>query len=276
MRTTTVGLVATLPLLIGLGSLGISRPPAQQATEVHSIHCFYGCPLGTKPGDDLLFRHIYTMATDDATRFAAWVAYRLDSLMVSGPNHTTRLWQADPWLDPGETLEEEDYDGANAALGTDRGHQAPLAAFKGTDYWAETNILSNITPQQADLNQGLWQQLEARERALALGGEVFVVTGPLYERAMPPLPRADEPHRVPSGYWKILFFRRGAPQRTYAAAFIFDQATPRRGNLADYLTSIAEVERRSGFRFLHELSADVQARLRQDAFEGWALLVPAS
>lgn len=54
---------------------------------------------------------------------------------------------ADPALAPDETLDEDDYDGASAALHVDRGHQAPLAAFSGTPFWGDTNVLSNITPQ---------------------------------------------------------------------------------------------------------------------------------
>jgi endonuclease G len=95
----------------------------------------------------------------------------------------------DHWLAPDETLEPEDYDGANAALRVDRGHQAPLAAFSGTPFWAETNILSNITPQASALNEASWQQLEARETRLAREANtgVYVLTGPLFERLMPVL-----------------------------------------------------------------------------------------
>ena len=35
------------------------------------------------------------------------------------------------------TLEPADYRVANAALQTDRGHQAPLASFTGTDHWQD-------------------------------------------------------------------------------------------------------------------------------------------
>ena len=100
------------------------------------------------------------------------------------------------------TLEPDDYRGANAALQTDRGHQAPLAAFTGTDHWRETNYLSNITPQSSGLNQGPWVRIETAARNLARQNAIYVMTGPLYEREMPDLPGADEAHQVPSGYWK--------------------------------------------------------------------------
>lgn len=86
---------------------------------------------------------------------------------------------------------------ARRALGVDRGHQAPLAGQSGTPFASDTNLLSNITPQGAALNQGAWQRLEARENELATkaGIAVYVLTGPLFERVLPPLPRADA-HRA--------------------------------------------------------------------------------
>lgn len=38
---------------------------------------------------------------------------------------------------------------------------------------------------------------------------VYGITGPLYEQIIPQLPGADEPHVVPSGYWKILAITEG-------------------------------------------------------------------
>ncbi|MCP4991762.1 MAG: hypothetical protein GY928_38590 [Colwellia sp.] len=56
---------------------------------------------------------------------------------------------------------------------------------------------------------------------------IFVITGTLYEKDMPMLPGADEPHKIPSGYWKIII----KPSKNLAdiktAAFIFNQDTPR-------------------------------------------------
>jgi len=81
-----------------------------------------------------------------------------------------RKWKADPWLDDDETLEPGDYSKFNdddSIPERDRGHQAPLAAFKGTVYGWQTNYLSNITPQNAALNQGPWVDLEAKVRDFA-------------------------------------------------------------------------------------------------------------
>ena len=89
---------------------------------------------------------------------------------------------------------------------------------------------------------------------------VFVVTGPLYERVMAPLPGADEQHRIPSGYWKIVAVIDGST--VSVAAFVFDQLTPRGGDVCAHIKTVREVERLSRLDFFHALS-----RVRQDRLE---------
>ncbi|MBP2513823.1 DNA/RNA non-specific endonuclease [Sphingomonas sp. PvP018] len=221
---------------------------ARTEAELHTFHCLHGCPIGAAGIDDIVVREIYTLASNDLTKMADWVAYRVtpDSIGPSG----VRKWTADPWIDPEETLEPDDYDEAPKALGIDRGHQAPLAAFSGTPFAKDTNVLSNITPQGAGLNQAAWQRLEARENDLAKRENiaVYVVTGPLFERVMLPLPRADERHRVPSGYWKVVATADGR-----MSAFIMDTTAPRTLDLCDARVPLEDVELRTRLGFFPRL-----------------------
>ena len=57
------------------------------------------------------------------------------------------------------------------------------------------------------------------------------MTEPLYEREVPPLPEADESHRVPSGYWKIITTEKDGVIKI--AAFLFDQETERKAKTCD-------------------------------------------
>jgi endonuclease G len=139
-----------------------------------------------------------------------------------------------------------DYEGGPAALKIDRGHQAPLASFAGTPQAAETNFLANITPQKSELNQGSWVRLENAERVLARSAAsptVFVLTGPLFERPIGTLPGADEPHRLPSGYWKVVAMESGG--KTLVSSFIFEQETPKAADHCTMRRPIAEIEQRA-------------------------------
>lgn len=238
--------------------------------EIHCKHFIYGCPSGTAATNDLIIRDIYALSSNDTTKIADWVAYKLDIETITGDVNTTRNWKADPWLEDNETLEPDDYNGANAALKTDRGHQAPLASFKGTKCWADTNYLSNISPQKANLNQGPWMILEGKVRDLVEAKDaVYVMTGPLYEREMPSLPGADETHKIPSGYWKIIVLPAKNINEIKTASFIFNQDTPRSDKVVSHLSTIDEIERRSGLDFLWELPDKVEEKIENSNFKEW-------
>lgn len=220
--------------------LSFSSQSQAKEAELHTPHCYGGCPLGAPATNDIVVRDIYTLSTNDLTKMADWVAYRITPDTI-GPS-VNRNWSQDPDLTADETLTEDNYDDAPAALHIDRGHQAPLAAFSGTKAVQQTNILSNITPQAAALNQGPWQRLEGKERELSkrLNVPVYVYTGPLFERPMRPMPNGPKFHRVPSGYWKVILT---ADQRL--SAFLMDQNTPRGANHCDSRLVLQEVELRS-------------------------------
>ena len=81
---------------------------------------------------------------------------------------------------------------------------------------------------------------------------VYVMTGPLYEREVPPLPEADESHRVPSGYWKIV--------TTEKDGFIDER----------FITAARTIENKTGLNFFHAMPAAQQDKLET----GPATLLP--
>lgn len=231
-------------VVAALLSVGAAPAFAQSLT---TAHCLGGCPTGDgTAANQVIVRPAYTLSNNPVTKFADWIAYRVDATGF-GPSRD-RVWAADPDLPATATLEPDDYRGANAALKTDRGHQAPLASFAGLESWATTNYLSNITPQASALNQGPWKNLESAVRALAKtsGAPVYVITGPLYERPMAPLPQADEAHVVPSGYFKIVALSEGRA----VAAFIMDQSLARGAAFCATTVGLDQVERRAGLHVM--------------------------
>lgn len=191
-------------------------------------------------GDQLVEHSLYTLANDGDTKFADWVAYVVHAEWIASGR--PRNWRPDPEVDEAHTLEDDDYRGANAAYDYEMGHLAPLQTFGGADEWEEVNYLSNITPQVGNLNSGRWGALERAERDLAqaLDRPVYVLTGPLYERRMRALPQADERHRVPSGFWKVVALPNGR-----VAGFIFQNRVENSTPYCDEQVSISEIERRS-------------------------------
>jgi endonuclease G len=226
--------------------------------EIHCKHFFMGYPYGSPETNDLIIRDLYAMSNNDETKFADWVAYKIDVKNFDGPKRK-RYWREDPWLDEIETLETEDYKEAHATIHTDRGHQAPLANFKGSELYFETNYLSNITPQKSELNQGPWRLLEEKEREIALkykDADVYVMTGPVYGECDLSLPKADEDHKIPCAYWKIIIVMDN--NKIATAAFLLPQDAERNDNYDDYLTNIDTIELNTKLDFLWEMDDEIE------------------
>ncbi len=205
----------------------------------------YGCPTGAPSNNQVIERPIYTLSNNRTTKFADWVAYRVTPSTIDGPSRS-RNFRSDPAISSRFTLEPDDYRDANAVLRTDRGHQVPLAAFSNTANWRDTNYLSNITPQSSNLNQGPWVRLETAVRNHArAGNDVFVITGPLYESFFGELPRANERHQIPSGYFKVVATISNSGF-VRAAGFIMEQDSGRSDNYCSKETTIDEIEQRTG------------------------------
>jgi endonuclease G len=196
-----------------------------------SIQIVFGRPTGTPPSNDLVVRELYELSSNDETKFADWVAFFLDGSTFGSSGNVH--WGNDPCIDPTETLEAvgasgDDMSGAYSQYRYDRGHLAANASFAGSPLWSDINYYSNMVPQHETLNRGAWASLESAIRGLVSDGQdVYVLTGTIYEEPMPDLPNADESHKVPSDFWKIVTVvqRRedGSIEEINATAFLFDQ-----------------------------------------------------
>lgn len=220
-----------------VSTIVFSLAPSNNATaSILSVHCPSGCP--SNPVDnDLVFNHLYALSNNPKTKFADWVAYEVNP--VNFGQSPGRVWQNDPLLDSEDTLEKADYKNANSSdLQADRGHQAPLASFAGSRYWSELNYLSNITPQNKNLNQGPWKNLEDAVRtASTYRNSLFVITGPLFNQVMPSLPKSDEPHQVPAGYFKVIYDKNGN-----SAHFVMQQDSNRGDNFCNKKVAVADMK----------------------------------
>lgn len=231
-------------IAVGLSVQIIQFPLSLAAAE----NCLQGCPIGSPENNKKIEREIYTLSNNKWTKFADWVAYHVTKDTI-GPSKS-RYWKPDPDLLPEETLEIGDYKNANRDLKTDRGHQVPLASFSGTPHWRTTNYLSNITPQKSDLNQGAWVKLETAIRRAANNDEgLYVMTGPLYNNSVEQLPNADEYHKIPTAYWKVV-----ANQEGMVAAFVFKQDLSRSADYCEQILPLNVVERIAELDFFPEVA----------------------
>jgi endonuclease G, mitochondrial len=214
--------------------------------------------------NQIVIRESYALSTNPNTKFVDWVCYKVTNESSEGSDKT-RTWRPDPWLPDKSTLEPspDDYYGAHESFKYDRGHMAPLASFDGLDTWYEVNYYSNITPQMENLNRGPWVKLENAERELLKEYDaIYVICGTLYEADFPPLPNADEPHIIPSHFWKVIICEKGS--KVKIASYLFPQSVSRSDSFFDYWASIDEIEERSGFNVIWNLSEGLNVQLEDD------------
>jgi endonuclease G, mitochondrial len=234
-------------------------------TTVRDDLCLYSCPYKDKTAYELLYgqtqnntivdHQILILSQNKETKFADWISYKVTPENINADVQTNRYWRKDPKLDQEHVLIPSDYDGAYAKCNYDRGHQAPLASFKGAD-WKKTNYVSNITPQKADLNRGPWLKLENAVRKLvnAKNKPVYVITGTYYDKkgreeqnALCQLETQRIEYQIPRGYWKLVALEEEGKLKV--ASFIFNQAAQRKDSHCDYISDLTAVEGESGFKF---------------------------
>jgi len=90
--------------------------------------------------------------------------------------------------------------------GYDRGHLAPAADMCfSSNVLHESFSMANVCPQLPAFNRGVWKRLEEHVREVARReGDVFVVTGPVFDTNAVPRTIGASRVQVPDGFFKIL------------------------------------------------------------------------
>uniref|UniRef100_A0A3B4ANK8 Endonuclease n=1 Tax=Periophthalmus magnuspinnatus TaxID=409849 RepID=A0A3B4ANK8_9GOBI len=206
-------------------------------------------------------RQSYVAAYDPRTRLPLWVLERLDSTCISGQSDRSKSqFREDPSVHEFHRATNADFRGS----GFDRGHMAAAANHKWSQSaMDDTFLLTNIVPQDPDLNQRVWNRLEQMCRSLTKRhGSVFVVTGPLF------LPRPQPDGRlyvtypvlghnhvaVPTHFFKVLILElpdgQGVELRSYVMP---NRPIPEQTPLEHFLVPIETVERASGLLFVQNI-----------------------
>ena len=86
----------------------------------------------------------------------------------------------------------------------------------------------------------------------------------MYEYYFADLPRANENHTIPSGYFKIVMKQSGNTIK--ASAFIMQQSAGRRDNFCNTQVSIDEVESRTGINVLPNLTSNQAQTIESSVF----------
>ena len=154
--------------------------------------------------------------------------------------------------------------------GFDRGHMVRSDERTATDADnRSTFILSNILPQTPDLNQGVWLNMEYWCETMCKDSlkELYVIAGGIYSATPNTIGNGVA---VPDSCWKIVVVLekgqgwKNVTASTRVEAVIMPNVQGvRNDKWQQYKRSVKDIERVTGYNFLNELNATVQATIEK-------------
>lgn len=236
-----------------------TRQKTDTAREASSAMTTAGLELPKyDDGATILRRAGYTTRYDPENKIPQWVAWRLTANHVTGPYK--RAGQ--------KFMEDEDVPAPRAThydymqSGYDRGHMCPSGDCKWSERAQEQSfLLTNICPQNTNLNRGDWNELEQQCRAWAEKyGELYIVCGPiLMNRRHKRIGKNKV--TVPEAFFKVVLRMRPEP---CAIGFVCRNTNGDRPK-DSYVNSVDQVERITKLDFFHNLPDEIENEIEKTA-----------
>lgn len=201
--------------------------------------------------EQIIKKKAYIVSYNKDSRIPNWVAWHLIAQHVDGDIPRSNDYREDFDV-PAPRATNEDYKGS----GWSRGHMCPA----GDNKWdatamSESFLLSNMCPQDASLNSGVWNKIEFDCRQWAKKyGDLYIVCGPLF------LNREHESIGVnkvvvPEAFFKVILCLQGSPK---GIGFIVrnNEGKKKRDS---FVNTIDDVERVTGMDFFPSLPDSIES-----------------
>lgn len=194
----------------------------------------------------------HTLSYNNQTRTPLWVAWELTKAETQGDNERNNEFLPDPHV-RGRKVDTYDY----SRSGYDRGHMAPAGDMKwNKQAMQESFYMSNICPQDHNLNKGDWNDLEIKTREWARRyGKAYIICGPIYHVGKKLEYIGNNRVAVPHAFFKaILIYQKNKPM---AMGFYFENKAGHL-SLKEYLVSIDELETITNMDFFSLLPDEIE------------------
>ena len=205
-------------------------------------------PLGLY--NDIIFHNYYTLSYSEEHEQAEWVFYKLTSSKLNLSIERKNNFRQDPKVKT-SSAQLYDYKGS----GYDRGHLAPAADMKyNSNSMSESFYLTNISPQSASFNRGVWRKIEKKIRDWSyIYGELIIVTGPILEcDSFGEI--GSNKVTIPKWYYKVVI----DPDNYERNLAFLIQNTGSSESIKSFVVTIDQLEEFSGIDFFYKLSDGIE------------------
>lgn len=218
----------------------------------------YEIPLMGKQCPEQLIRHYsYTVSYNHELCIPNWVAWELNAEKLVERESRNKHFLPDPQLPLNMAVTTDEYKNS----GWDRGHMCPAGDNKY--HWRAMDAcfyMSNICPQNSNLNRGDWKELEEACRVWAAREPVYIVCGPvLYRKPKYGYIGQTFRIRIPDAFFKVVLtgLHSGHPR---AIGFLFKNEAGNR-KLDKYVNTVDEIERITSMDFFSALPDDMEEQI---------------
>ncbi|MDL2297382.1 DNA/RNA non-specific endonuclease [Bacteroidales bacterium OttesenSCG-928-B11] len=245
---------------------------SQNLEHLLPLFTIHGVPKNQNVDDSLavLINHGYCLGFSTKYNQPLWAAYQVSKSKEAVDYERFPFFVDDLRLDEANRIGTKTFGG-----GFDLGHLVPNAAINkqyGKLSQMETFMMSNISPQKAGLNRGVWQKLEAEilnKYPNEKGKEhVWVIVGPVFSENPEYIERGKKSGNIaiPDAFFCILIRPRTYPQDSPGSsdylAFLFPQDLEQKQKLdVKFIVSINEIEKLTRLNFFPEFSKAQEAKI---------------
>ncbi|MDX2188472.1 MAG: DNA/RNA non-specific endonuclease [Bacteroidota bacterium] len=232
----------------------------------------------TSSGNYLLVKESYALSYNNASKIPNWVAWHVSKDWIGGDVKRSNNFRKDETLpDNWIKIAPSEYEDS----GFDRGHMCPSGdRTKEKELNSETFLMTNMIPQAPNNNRVTWRLLEEYCRNLVdQGNELYIYSGAIGIGGEGSYGYANyigkDSILVPHYIWKIILSIPDGEndiQRINNNTSIITILMPNNQTVNErpwwyYTTTVDELEKRTGYDFLTNISFSIQEVLESKKFE---------
>ena len=200
-----------------------------------------GAPISQLTNTQYICKTNYAIHYRYDTKTPEYVVEHVTKAAITGPAKRKDDFRPDPAIPVTAQSQLSDY----AGFPYDRGHLVPAGDNTQNDLiMSESFFLSNMVPQVANNNRGIWKQAETFERQWAAtpGTNYFIISGGIYDANSQ---KIGSGLTIPTRLYKIVIEKNSRK----VEAWLMPNAPLPVADLPKYQTNMTAIEQATGMRF---------------------------